>query len=152
MKRLALVVLLLPLLGGCDRLKERMGMSDPAKREEEGKAIGGGCRNAGRGLEDCYTLNSDAKKSAIYAGWKEMNEYMLKNNMQALPPVIPPESDVEDLPRKTAPPPVPTQPAERPPERPAERAAERPVEKAVAKPAAKPAEATQSRPAREQKK
>jgi hypothetical protein len=87
MNRSAVVfALLVPLLGGCDQLKERMGMTDPAKVEAEGKAIGAACRNAGQGLEDCYRMNSDTGKAAIYAGWKEMNEYMTKNNMQVIPP------------------------------------------------------------------
>jgi hypothetical protein len=92
MNRTAVILaLLVPLLGGCDQLKERMGMPDPAKQEAEGKAIGAACRNAGQGLEDCYRLNPDTGKAAIYAGWKEMNEYMTKNNM----PVIPPNSTMK---------------------------------------------------------
>jgi len=81
----------LPLLG-CDQVKERAGFADPTKIEAEGKAVGGACRHAGRGLEDCYQLNKQASKSAVFAGWKEMNEYMLKNNMLAVVPTIPPES------------------------------------------------------------
>jgi hypothetical protein len=79
------------MLLGCDQISERAGFPDPAKTEAEGKAIGGACRHAGRGLEDCYRLNKDAHKAAVYAGWKEMNEYMVKNNMQAVEPTIPPE-------------------------------------------------------------
>jgi hypothetical protein len=87
MKRIAiLIALLAPLLGGCDQLKERMGMHDPAKVEAEGKAVGAACRNAGQGLEDCYSLNPGTGKADIYAGWKEMNEYMTKNNMQVIAP------------------------------------------------------------------
>lgn len=87
--RLTLLIVL-GLLTGCDRLYERAGLPDPAKVLAEGKAIGGACRHAGRGLEDCYTLNPTASKSAIYEGWKEMNEYMAKNGMQAIPPQIEP--------------------------------------------------------------
>jgi len=79
----------LSLLGGCDQIKQRMGFPDPARQEAEGKAIGGACRHAGRGLEDCYRLNPKAGKADIFTGWKEMNEYMIKNNMQAVPPDIP---------------------------------------------------------------
>ena len=89
MKRLLLIAALLPALAGCDQLKERMGLPDPARVEAEGKAVGGACRQAGRGIEDCYRLNAKADKAAIFAGWKEMNEYMLKNNMQAMPPEVP---------------------------------------------------------------
>ncbi len=88
MKRALILPMALTLLTGCDRLYERAGLPDPAKVLAEGKAIGGACRHAGRGLEDCYALNPTAAKSAIYDGWKEMNEYMAKNGMQAIPPEI----------------------------------------------------------------
>ncbi len=84
MNRIAWICLFFPALVGCDRLAERAGMPDPAKIEAEGKALGAGCRDAGRGLENCFELHDRASKSAIYAGWKEMNEYMLKNNMQPM--------------------------------------------------------------------
>lgn len=90
MRHLCLLAIL--SLAGCDQLKERAGFPDPARVEAEGRAIGGACRHAGRGLEDCYRLNPAAGKSAIYAGWKEMNEYMAKNNMQVVAPTIPPET------------------------------------------------------------
>lgn len=89
MSRMALLAAVL-VLAGCDQLKERAGIPDPAKVEAEGKAIGSACRHAGRGIEDCFRLNPDASKPAMFAGWKEMNEYMLKNNMQAMEPTIPP--------------------------------------------------------------
>lgn len=92
MNRVLILPLALTLLAGCDRLYERAGLPDPAKVLAEGKAIGGACRHAGRGLEDCYALNPKASKSAIYDGWKEMNEYMAKNDMQAIPPQIDPKS------------------------------------------------------------
>ncbi len=85
-------------LAGCDQLKERAGIPDQARIEAEGKAIGAACRHAGRGLEDCYALNDKASKAAVFAGWKEMNEYMIKNNMEAVPSAIgqPPTSAVEE--------------------------------------------------------
>ncbi len=90
MKRHARMIPILLLLAGCDQISERAGFPDPAKMEADGKAIGGACRHAGRGLEDCYRLNKAASKAAIYAGWKEMNEYMAKNNMQEVEPTISP--------------------------------------------------------------
>ncbi len=86
MNRIVFIVSLAVLLGGCDQLKDRMGMPDPAKQEAEGKAVGAACRNAGQGLEDCYRANADTGKASVYAGWKEMNEYMTKNNMSVIPP------------------------------------------------------------------
>jgi hypothetical protein len=82
------------LLSGCDQLAERAGIPNQARLEAEGMAIGSACRHAGRGLEDCYRLNKDAAKSAIYAGWKEMNEYMVKNNMPVVTPSLPAEPTV----------------------------------------------------------
>ncbi|MFN3595084.1 MAG: hypothetical protein ACK4TK_10450 [Thiobacillaceae bacterium] len=90
MHRYLIILIAVGALGGCDRLYERAGLPDPAKQLAEGKAIGGACRHAGRGLEDCYALNPAASKAAIYEGWKEMNEYMAKNGMQAIPPQIDP--------------------------------------------------------------
>lgn len=88
------------LLSGCDQIQQRMGFPDPAQVEADGKAIGGACRNAGRGLEDCFHLNSDASKAAVYAGWKDMNEYMARNNMQVLVPKVSPDaSDAEVTPK-----------------------------------------------------
>lgn len=92
MTRVLTFVLALTLLAGCDRIYERAGLPDPARVLAEGKAIGGACRHAGRGLEDCYALNPTASKSAIYDGWKEMNEYMAKHGMQAIPPEIDPKA------------------------------------------------------------
>jgi hypothetical protein len=60
-----------------------------ARREAESKAIGAGCRHAARSVEQCYNLNKRADKAAVFAGWKEMNEYMAENKIEAVPP--PPE-------------------------------------------------------------
>jgi len=95
MNRVLVLPLALILLAGCDRLYERAGLPDPAKVLAEGKAIGGACRHAGRGLEDCYVLNPTASKSAIYDGWKEMHEYMAKHGMQAIPPQIDPKASMK---------------------------------------------------------
>ena len=59
-------------------------------------------REAMRALEDCYTLNKKASKAAIFAGWREMDEYMRENKLEGIEPVIPrtppprpPEADAE---------------------------------------------------------
>jgi hypothetical protein len=88
------------LLTGCDQVAERAGFPLPATVEADGKAIGSGCRHAGRGLEDCYRLNKDASKAAVYAGWREMNEYMVKNNMATVTPLILPEQLAPPKPKK----------------------------------------------------
>lgn len=76
------------LLAACDKIP---GMGpDPriAQREEEAKAIGGACRHALRGLEDCYTLNPKAGKAAVFAGWKDMDAYMRENKLEGAPSVL----------------------------------------------------------------
>lgn len=73
---------------------ERIGIPDPnkiaAQAEAEGKAIGSACRHAGRAIEDCFTLNQTAQKAAVFAGWKEMNDYMVENKIAEVTPVLPP--------------------------------------------------------------
>jgi hypothetical protein len=94
MRRLFAFVLL-PALGlplaGCDQLGIESATSVNARKEADSKAIGGACRHAGRAIEDCYTLNKKADKAAMYAGWREMNEYMRENKIEPVVPVIPPE-------------------------------------------------------------
>ena len=68
-------------------------MADPAKeaatRDEEGKAIGGACRQSGRALEDCFTLNPNAIKASVFNGWKDMNDYMTQNKIETVKPEFP---------------------------------------------------------------
>lgn len=77
------------LLTGCDQL----GIETPAKEAErlqaEAKAIGSACRHAMRAIEDCYTLNPKADKSSVFAGWREMDEYMRENKLEGVAPVVP---------------------------------------------------------------
>ena len=76
------------LLSGCDKIP---GLGpDPriAQREAEAKAIGGACRHALRGLEDCYTLNPKAAKASVFAGWKDMDAYMRENKIEGTPSVL----------------------------------------------------------------
>ena len=89
-KRLTLIVMAsLALLAGC----EQLGIDDPAKiaaaKEADGKAIGGACRHAARAIEDCYTLNPKASRAAVFTGWREMDEYMRENKLEAIAPVVP---------------------------------------------------------------
>lgn len=107
--KFSMLTLLLPLLAGCDML----GLPNPAKEaaqvEAEGKAVGAACRHSGRSLEDCYALYPDQSRALVFAGWKEMQDYMAAGNLTAVPPTIerdPPkpaadasEEDEEDAPR-----------------------------------------------------
>lgn len=85
---LALLVAAGPMLAGCDLL----GIETPAKvaerRAAEGRAIGAACRHAGRAIEDCYVLNRRADKAAVFAGWREMNDYMRENQIDAVVPQL----------------------------------------------------------------
>lgn len=80
------------MLSGC----ERLGIADPVKeaagKESDARATGGACRHAGRAIEDCYALNPEAAKAAVFAGWKEMNDYMRENSIQDVKPVLAPNS------------------------------------------------------------
>lgn len=93
-KRLALLpLILLPLLG-CEQVNQKLGLEDPAKKEArneaEGKAVGSACRQSGRAIEDCYSIYSWLPKAAIYAGWREMDEYMRENKIETVEPQLPP--------------------------------------------------------------
>jgi hypothetical protein len=81
--------LLCTLLGaaGCNFGGES-AESVAARREADGKAVGGACRHAGRAIEDCYTLNRRADKAAVYAGWREMNDYMRENKLEPVLPAL----------------------------------------------------------------
>src|SRR5688500_2890630 len=82
------IALAATLLSGC----EMLGIESPEKvaaaREAEGRAVGGACRHAGRAIEDCYTLNKRVDKASIFAGWRDMNDYMRENKIESVPPVL----------------------------------------------------------------
>ena len=75
------------LLSGCE-IPDVWPDPRIAQREEESKAIGGACRHALRGIEDCYTLNPKASKAAVFAGWKDMDAYMRDNKIEGAPSVL----------------------------------------------------------------
>ncbi|RZK99133.1 MAG: hypothetical protein EOP36_20205 [Rubrivivax sp.] len=76
-------------LSGCDQL----GIETPEKAAErqiaDAKAVGGACRHAMRAIEDCYILNPKAEKSSVFAGWRDMDEYMRENKLEGVAPVVP---------------------------------------------------------------
>ncbi len=81
-------------LAGCDQLNDQI--NKPAR---DAKATGAGCRLSGRSLEDCYKRNPRAARAEVYAGWKDMNDYMAKQklNEMAPPPDEPkPEAAAEE--------------------------------------------------------
>lgn len=86
------------MLSGC----ERLGIADPLKeaasKESDARATGGACRHAGRAIEDCYAINPDAGKAAVFAGWKEMNDYMRENKIEDVKPVLAPNAAPQSKP------------------------------------------------------
>jgi hypothetical protein len=74
------------LLGGCDMLGIDSVEKIAAAREADVRAIGGACRHAGRAIEDCYTIYKKADRASVFAGWRDMNDYMRENKIE---PVVP---------------------------------------------------------------
>lgn len=92
--RLLLVCIALLPLAGCDQVNQKLGLEDPAKKEArveaEAKAVGSACRHSGRAIEDCYSIYSWLPKAGVYAGWREMDEYMRANQIETIAPQLPP--------------------------------------------------------------
>lgn len=94
-RALKLLLLVCPVwLAGCDLLGIEGASVVAARREADGKAIGGACRHAGRAIEDCFVMNRRAEKAAVFAGWREMNDYMAENKIESLAPQGSGEADV----------------------------------------------------------
>jgi hypothetical protein len=87
MQRTTVISLLLAAaaLSGCDMFGESAEKL-AANKEAEGKAIGSACRHAGRAIEDCYSMNRKADKASVFSGWRDMNDYMRENKIEAVPP------------------------------------------------------------------
>lgn len=89
-QRHLLAAALLALLAGCDYVGLQPVSQIEARKEAEGRAIGGACRQAGRALEDCYTFNPQVPKAAVFVGWRDMNDYMMQNNLSVIRPEVEP--------------------------------------------------------------
>lgn len=79
--RAYLLLPMLVLLTGCNWVMNVSGLA-----AESNKAVGASCRQTGRSLEECYNRNPDADKAQVYAGWREMHEYMTKNKLETVAP------------------------------------------------------------------
>ena len=86
LRRLLLITSLALPLAGCDLFGGESAEALAVRKEAEGKAVGGACRHAGRAIEDCFALNKRADKAAVFAGWREMNDYMRDNKVEAVAP------------------------------------------------------------------
>lgn len=104
-----ILLLCMPLLASCDMLYDVLDIPDPQARaaaaEAEGRAIGGGCRHSGRSLEDCYAMNAQVSKAAVFNGWREMNDYMIANNLPEVPSQLAPPG-MRAVPQPQAPLPI----------------------------------------------
>ena len=91
MRRTLFIAAFLATLAGCDQLGIESASVTAARVEADGKAVGAACRHGGRAIEDCFTLNKRTDKAAIYAGWREMDDYMRENKMEAVAPTLSPD-------------------------------------------------------------
>lgn len=91
---IALLSLLTFGLSGCDMIQQELGLEDPvakaARTDAEGRAVGGGCRQSGRAIEDCYAIYAWLPKASIYEGWRDMDTYMRDNKLETITPQLPP--------------------------------------------------------------
>jgi hypothetical protein len=93
-KRPLLITAVVLSLAGCDQFNEKLGLEDPGKKEArteaEARAVGSACRHSGRAIEDCYAIYAWLPKAGVYAGWREMDEYMRENKIETIAPQLPP--------------------------------------------------------------
>ena len=76
------------LLAGCNEIPGLGPDPRTVAKESEARAVGGACRHAMRGLEDCYALNPKSPKGQVYEGWKEMDQYMREFKVEGTPSVF----------------------------------------------------------------
>ena len=105
-RTLALVMTL--ALAGCD-LESLLADPKVVQREADARAIGGACRHGLRSIEDCYSMNEKASKASVFAGWKEMDQYMRDNKIEGVeskglkPPAPPLVASGEEIVAPSAP-------------------------------------------------
>lgn len=76
------------LLAGCNEIPGLGPDPRTVAKESEARAIGGACRHAMRGLEDCYALNPKSPKGMVFEGWKDMDSYMREFKIEGTPSVF----------------------------------------------------------------
>lgn len=74
------------MLSSCD-LSQIPGLTGKLSMEDS-KAVGAACRHSGRALEDCFSLNPNTHQSGVFEGWRDMNDYMLANEIEVVKPEI----------------------------------------------------------------
>lgn len=93
-----MLVLIVPLTA-CDMADELLGIPKRLS-DTDSKAVGAACRHAGRALEDCFTLNPEAKQAGVFEGWRDMNDYMTNSKIEVVTPTVvnnKPPSDSESV-------------------------------------------------------
>jgi len=88
-------------LSGCEMVQNLpyVGKGLP---DAESRAIGAGCRHAGRAIEDCFAINPRASRAGVFAGWRDMNDYMTTGKIGEVKPLVaantppPPEPVAKD--------------------------------------------------------
>ena len=105
---LAALVLVAPFVSGCDMLGIESAEKIAAAREADGKAVGSACRHAGRAIEDCFAIYKKADRAAVFAGWRDMNDYMRENKIEPVTPQLAAQAAQVQ-------PPAPVAPATKPP-------------------------------------
>ncbi|HEX4844199.1 MAG TPA: hypothetical protein VFV57_11050 [Limnobacter sp.] len=78
------------MLSSCD-LSQIPGL-DGKLSIEDSKAVGAACRHSGRALEDCFALNPNTHPSGVFEGWRDMNDYMLANQIDVVKPEVKPSA------------------------------------------------------------
>ncbi|HEX4917062.1 MAG TPA: hypothetical protein VFV43_04100 [Limnobacter sp.] len=78
------------MLSSCD-LSQIPGL-DGKLSIEDSKAVGAACRHSGRALEDCFALNPNTHPSGVFEGWRDMNDYMLANEIEVVKPEVKPSA------------------------------------------------------------
>ena len=77
------------VLSGCDKGDANKDADrELSIKEGDARATGSACRQAGRALEDCYTLNPESARASVFTGWKDMNDYMRENKIEDVKPII----------------------------------------------------------------
>lgn len=84
------------LLAGCEMLGIESTAQIAERKQAEAHAIGSACRHAIRSVEDCFKTNPKAGKAAVFAGWKEMDQYMRDNQIVGMPSPAATSSDAEE--------------------------------------------------------
>lgn len=92
--KILLVAAAATMLSSCD-LSQIPGLTGKLSMSDS-KAVGAACRHSGRALEDCFALNPNTSQAGVFEGWRDMNDYMLANELEVVKPEIQASSPKQD--------------------------------------------------------